>query len=230
MNSIQSISRLRRAFSLVEVLTVVSIISLVAGFSAPALHGLTSANNVQTGARLMAGWLDVARSEAIARHTLVRFVVAQEWSGKAQANLRKVSLWAWEPDAERFFPFTAWQELPVGVVLEPTLPDYLSSAPYAQDDRSSIRGDYVLDENGTGSDFDTGPGEQPAKTAYLEFTAAGNARMPAGTARQAIFVLTPGAVNADGSLTRTSNAGGHAANWAQINVDRLTGRVRVYQP
>lgn len=230
MNSHQS-TFTRRAFSLIEVLTVLSIISIIAGFSVPAISGITRSRSLDTGARLMAGWLNVARSEAISRHTLVRFAVARDWPGKSEANLRKVSLWAWDTELDAFFPITPWQELPLGVAMETSLPDYLKHGAYATDDRSSIKGDFVLEENfAAKAEFDARTGDDFVRARFVEFTAAGSARLPGGTARQAMFVLTPGVAQSNGDFTRTTNANGHAANWAQINIDTFTGRVRVYQP
>lgn len=221
----------QRAFSLIETIAVISIISLVASFVVPVLSGTTSSTKLSTGARQMAGWLNVARSEAISRRTLVRFVVALEWPGRPESNQRTASLWAWDQDAERFFQFTGWQELPSGIILEKELPEYIKTAAYAADDRSATKGDFVLGLDGDGSPpVDIPNVATPVPVRFVEFTAAGAARVPGATGRQAMFVLTPGAVNADGSVTRTTNANGHAANWAQLNVDKLTGRVRIHQP
>lgn len=217
-------------FTLFEVLMVISIVSLIAGFTVPALRS-TSSQNLHSGARLVAGWLNVARSEAIARHTIVRFAVAREWPGKTGANLRKVSLWAWDAELESFWQISPWQELPPGLVIEPEIPAYVRGALYATNDPSATRGDCVLGEDyASTAGFETGPSDQPVEVRFVEFTAAGNARVPGSTERQAIFVVTPGSADADGVVTHTTNAGGHAANWAQINIDKLTGRVRVYEP
>ena len=49
-------------------------------------------------------------------------------------------------------------------------------------------------------------------------------------ARRAIFVATQGFADPGQPITYTSQANGRPANWAQVNVDTLTGRARVYQP
>lgn len=228
--------RFARAFSLIELLTVVSVISVLAGLGVPAIKGLTGANGLNTGARKIADWINVARSEAISRHTRVRFAVAREWKaseGREDGSLRKISLWAWDGELERYMPLTKWEELPEGVVVEPVLPDYIERAAYAQDDRSSVRGDYVLDERFDEAEFDAGTGSEQVAARFIEFLPSGSMRIPGGVARQAIFVATQGFTNPDGSLTYTTRAGSAIngpATWAQINVDSLTGRIRVYRP
>jgi len=208
-----------------------AMMSILAGLSLPAVKGLSGSNGLNTGTRKLADWMNLARSEAIARHTLVRFAVAREWKSKDDAALRKISLWAWNSEVERFLPLTAWEELPVGVVVEPSLPDYIRKAAYATDDLASVRGDCVLDDRlGADAEFDAGTTVDPILARFIEFLPSGRVRIPGGSARQAIFVVTQGFANPSGQLTYTSRAGEGPATWAQINVDTLTGRVRVYHP
>lgn len=231
---LRSIRRARSlGFSLIELLAVVSVISVLAGLGVPAIKGLTGSNGLNTGARKIADWMNVARSEAISRHTRVRFAVAREWKaseGREDSSLRKISLWAWDGEVEQYLPLKKWEELPVGVVVEPVLPNYIEQAAYAKDDRSSVRGDCVLDERFDQAEFDAGTGRETVTARFIEFLPSGSMRIPGGVARQAIFVATQGFSNPDGSLTYTSRAGEGPATWAQINVDSLTGRIRVYRP
>ncbi len=237
----------RRAFSLVEVIAVVSVMTVLAGLTAPAMKGLTGSNTLDSGVRKVAGLLSLARNEAIARHTVVRFVVATNWPGKTDANLRRVSLWAWDAhresdgttdrdDLNHYTPLTGWEELPVGVALDPVGAQspagaYLQTASYAVADATSVRGDYLLDPNFAAQEFAAGTGGEQITTRFIEFLPSGNLRIPGGNARQAILVATQGYQKAGGSLTYTTNSGnGQPANWAQVNVDSLTGRVRIYRP
>ena len=98
---------------------VMAVMTVVAGFTMPALKGITGGNSVDTGAATLSGMLNLARSQAIAQHTVVRFVVATGWNGlESQANLRRVSLWSWQAETGRYWQMTKWEELPVGLVLE----------------------------------------------------------------------------------------------------------------
>lgn len=212
-------------------LAVMTIMTLLGGLTVPALKGLTSSDALSTGASKFAGLLNLARSEAIARHTVVRVMIAQDWSGQTDANQRKISLWAWDNELEHYLPLTAWEALPTGVIVEPQLPSYIQSATYAQADASSVRGDNIFESQFAASAaFDASGASDHITARFVEFSPAGTARVPGGTARQAIFVATQGYANADGSLVYTDRAGTRPANWAQVNVDTLTGRVRVYQP
>jgi len=222
----------RRAFSLIELLTVMAIFSMVAGVTVPALKGLTGGNAVNTGTAELSDLLTLARSEAIAQHTIVRFVVATDWSGQeTDADLRRVSLWSWHADTRCFLQMTAWQELPVGLTLEPGLPAYVNAAQYAQIDGSTVQGNCVL-----GPDFANSAAFSAATiagtiyTRYIDFMPTGSVTIPGGSARQAIFVATQGYADANQNVTYTSQKNGAPTNWAQINIDTLTGRAHIYRP
>ena len=67
------------AFTLLELLIVMGIIVIVLGFTIPVVTGLSKSNNLNSGARLVANLLTIARSEAINRRALIRFEVATTW-------------------------------------------------------------------------------------------------------------------------------------------------------
>jgi len=59
----------------------------------------------------------------------------------------------------------------------------------------------------------------------------GGIRVAGGSGRNAILVATQGSLNGNGpTITYTNAPTGTPGNWAQINADELTGRVRVYRP
>ncbi len=208
-----------------------AIVTLLAGISVPAVKGVNGANTVAVGAGKLSGLLTLARSEAIAQHTIVRFVVAENWNGQTDANCRRMSLWAWRADIGSFAPLTNWEELPVGVIIERELPAYIRAAQYATDDASTVRGSSVLDESSASTaEFAAGTGQDAISTRFIEFLPSGSARIPGSAERRAIFVATQGFANPDQRLTYTSQANGQPNNWAQVNVDTLTGRVHVYRP
>lgn len=208
------------------------IITVLAGIAVPAVKGITSANALDSGAAKLSGLMTLARSEAIARHTVVRFVVATDWSGQGQdANYRRMSLWEWQPDTQSYAQFTNWEALPNGVIIERQLPDYIRGASYASADASTVRGTYVLDESlGAGAAFTPDTGGDQISGRFIEFLPSGAARIPGSSDRRAIFVATQGFGNADKHIVYTSQSNNRPANWAQVNVDTLTGRVHVYRP
>ncbi|MHA3774100.1 pilus assembly FimT family protein [Verrucomicrobiota bacterium sgz303538] len=220
-----------QGFSLIELLCVIGVMVVLAGLTVPAVRGMTGSSALNSGVRTFAGMLNVARSEAIARHTVVRFAVVNDWPNKTAANLRKASLWTWNPEVEQFVQLSAWTELPEGVAIEPSIPDYVRNATYAQDDGASVRGDCVLESRfEENAEFTFQSPEGPVAMRYIEFLPSGVARIPGSSARKAIFVAVPGYLDAERQLTYTARAEYGSATWAQINVDTLTGRVRVYQP
>jgi len=228
-----AVSPRRAAFSLIELMSVMAVITMVAGFVVPSLKGLVGGNTVDTGASKLAGLLNLARSEAIAQHTIVRFVVATSWPGQnSDGSLRRVSLWAWQPDSGRYLAISNWEELPTGLLLEKGVPDYVRTASYAQADAATVRGSSVLaDDFSSDATFTAETSLGNITTKFIEFLPSGSARIPGSSDRQAIFVATQGYVaDASNHITHTAQVNGHAANWAQVNVDTLTGRAHVYRP
>jgi hypothetical protein len=229
-----------------------AIMSLVAGFTLPALKGITGGNGVSAGAAQLSNLLTLARSQAIAQHTIVRFAVVTEWNGlETQANLRRASLWAWQPVSSSttaaetsgtsptplgfWRPITAWQNLPEGVVLEAGLPQYVLDSSYANRDASTVRGSCVLGNDGhdfaDNASFSAPTTSGIISTRIIEFLPTGAASIPGSSDRQAIFVATQGYyTGSDSQITYTSQSHGQPTNWAQVNVDTLTGHVHVYRP
>jgi hypothetical protein len=212
-------------------LAVMSIITILTGLTVPAVKGLTSSNALDTGVRKFADLLHLARSKAISRHTVVRVALATQWAGQDDAPLRKASLWSWDPEAQQYFQTTDWENLPTGIIVESSIPSYVLGASYAVNDGSSVRGDCILDSSfATQAEFTSSATGAAVTMRFVEFLPTGGAQIPGGVSRNVIFVMTPGFLNPDGTVTHTAQANGQAVNWAQLNVDTLTGRVRVYQP
>jgi hypothetical protein len=213
-------------------MSVMAIVTLLAGFTVPAVKGITGATSLTSGAAKVAGMLDLARSQAISKHTIVRFLVATNWPDTgAEGSLRRVSLWSWDADSGQYLPLTPWEELPVGTILEQGIPDYVRTASYAQNDVATVRGNCVLSQEMAGeAGYTADSNIGPISTRYIEFLPSGSARIPGSTDRQAIFVTTQGYADPTGQIVHTTQSGGHAANWAQVNVDTLTGRTHLYRP
>lgn len=219
-----------RGFSLVELLAVIAMISILLGLTMPAVRGLTG-SSLNIGVRKMADLLNLARSEAIARHSVVRFAVVTDWPGKPEAALRKVSLWNWDAELEQFVQLSNWEEFPEGLTFESYLPEYIKGAGYASADGSTVRGDYVLDPTfPDAAEFSIPSPDGPITARFVEFLPSGNAKIPGGNARRAIFVAVPGFASGDGELTYTAASNGQPTTWAQVNLDTLTGRIQVLQP
>jgi prepilin-type N-terminal cleavage/methylation domain-containing protein len=69
-----------RGFSLVEMLVTISVLGLLAVCTSPAFHALTRSRTMTQGAYEIAGLLELARNEAVARQTYV-------WVGFQSTNV-----------------------------------------------------------------------------------------------------------------------------------------------
>jgi prepilin-type N-terminal cleavage/methylation domain-containing protein len=121
-----------RAFSLVELLTVVAVLAVLASVTVPGLQSILKGNALRTASERAWGTLSTGRQEAIARQANVA-VVLTTWdrtnpaeSDKPDAFMLLVaspsgSGWTWTPGSK-------WIKLPAGVEAKPESGSYLSSA------------------------------------------------------------------------------------------------------
>lgn len=174
------------------------------------------ATSLSTGTRQFADFVNLCRSQAIARHTAVRvgFVVSAGENDQ-ESEYRRYSAWAWDKRSKSFEQFTEWRSLSGDLVFEPVYPDYLKESEHAKKDVSSVRGDYVLE-----SGIDQMALSEDESIRYFDFSPAGRASQEGGDLRNLILVLRPGRVETEFQ----------GANWSQFNIDTLTGRVRIYRP
>jgi prepilin-type N-terminal cleavage/methylation domain-containing protein len=225
-------------FTLMELLVVLAVMAILIALTVPTLVGLSGSTSLSTGTRQVSNYLTLARTEAIAKHTVTRFVVVTKASETEEVAYRRYGIWVWVPEEERgedgreFRPLSSWQELPLGAVFEPKDPVYIRDALYAEDDASSIRGDYFLEKSPL---FTAETGGEEFTMQYMEFTPSGAARMTGGAARNIMLVVTggvipPGSEEGESSILYKNAEEGVPKNWAQMNVDSLTGRVRIYRP
>src|SRR5690606_14480564 len=92
LHSHSLIHSLRSAFTMIEMITTVSLLAVVSAITVPALQGVTSSSSLSVAAREFSNLLTQARSEAIARHTVVRLAV-ETYNETSNIALRRVSLW-----------------------------------------------------------------------------------------------------------------------------------------
>lgn len=215
-----------------EILVVLAVIAILIALTVPTLSSLSGATSLSTGTRQVSNLLTLARTEAIKLHTVTRFVVVTEASKTEEVAYRRYGIWAWNPELEEFRPLSSWEELPLDAVFEPIEPTYIRQSLYAKDDATSVRGDYVLDEERM---FISDTGGEDFTMQYVEFLPSGAARIQDGTERNIMLVVTGGII-APGdegdlpSIVYKNADDGKPNNWSQINIDTLTGRVRIYRP
>ncbi|MDA7673050.1 prepilin-type N-terminal cleavage/methylation domain-containing protein [Verrucomicrobiales bacterium] len=209
---------LRNAFSLFEILTVLAVIGLLIALSTVALSSLSS-TGLSTSTRQVADFMNLCRSRAIAEHTVVRFgVVVPPVTGDPDAAYRAYSSWSWNKINRQFEQSSKWHQVTSDIVFATETSALIRQSEYAHFDAASVRGDHFVDLV-PGKKFLVDSPNGEVEVRFFEYTAAGRARVPNGEERNIIAVLKPG--------NRGVN---DTPNWAQINVDRLTGRVRVYRP
>ncbi len=220
-----------KALSLIEMITVMAIISLLTVMTVPSLYSLLTTYGLSTGIRDVSNQLVFARSEAIAKHTLTRFLIATSWAEEDGAY-RKFSTWSWDAETSKFYRISKWGTLPKGVVFEPTLPGYILKSDYAKNDATTVHGEYALSQEDATVEIMAFEGK-PAQVQFVEFLPTGSARIPGGVLKTVIFVMTEGIIQegTSGPVIIHQGVGGtEARNWAQVNLGTLTGRVRIFRP
>lgn len=116
-------SRNRAGFSLVEVLTVVALISVLAGIGSISVKGNAGASRLGTASARCANLFESARETAILRKTPVAVGI---FPGNA---LSPVALTAFEYQSatQSWSRISQWEKMPVGVIFDPTVSTNVNS-------------------------------------------------------------------------------------------------------
>jgi len=213
-------SRATCGFTLVELLTVMAILAVMAGLVVPAVSGLGKSSELSSGARMVSNMLASARTEAITQRAVTRMAVVTDWPGEATADYRKMSIWQHDPAAaEPWKQIGAWTELPRSVAFEPESPAYVTGCDPA---------DYLL--AGTQNSFTATIRGATVTMKYAEFLPSGAARLPHATGSEVWLALAPGQITDQSISYSVATTSGSPVNWAKISANTLTGRLRVSQP
>lgn len=204
------------AFTLLEMLIVMGIMLVVLAFSVPVITGLSKSNNLNSGARLVANLLTIARSEAINRRALIRFEVATTWPTSDYASAyRKMTLFQHDVATATDTQITKWETLPVGISFQPTDPTVGNANPPA--------GGYFFALKQTSN---LSVGGQPVTTAYIEFLPTGALNIDAGQSPVRMRVV-PGFLPSAAAITPTLTS---TSNWMDASIDSLVGRIALSRP
>ncbi len=219
-------------FTLVEVLTVMSIIIILLALAVPTIRGL-SANQLSNSGRLFTNLLTIARSEAINRRTIVRVEIATNWPPDPTLSFRRATIAAATLNAAGAYVYrqiTGWETLPQGVIFEPTDPVVTEGTIMAD---GSL---YFLDATNNLNNTDTSDlsfAGTPIPTVYFAFTPSGGLTGPAGTSIPIRIRLTEGVLPVGASSVTYIRASGSkygGANWFDVRVNPLVGRLEIGRP
>jgi len=207
----------RQAFSLIELLAVMAVISLLMVATIPAFNSMGPAYRLGTASEAIMTVLDTARMEAINANTTVQLRIITGSAAPVEAQYRAYSLWKRNKTDGTYAQTTKWEILPVGVTFEslddPSLSYPLSDPRYA--------GTHVLNSTLNNKNTSAYLG-QSVGTTYVECYPDGSVRLPALAGSSAYLLMK--------LATATTNAAGTPANWRQVRINALTGQLRLNTP
>ncbi len=106
-----------RAFTLVELLTVMAVISLLIALTVPALNGFSKSNSLVGGGDMVTNLVALARQTATSKNTMTALILLGG-QGTADADYRAFTVLQFNVDQQTWVQNTPWQTLPPGVVVD----------------------------------------------------------------------------------------------------------------
>jgi len=217
-----------QGFALIELLSVIGIILLLAALTMPAITSMGSANRLNSGTRLVSNLMTMARSEAINSRAPVQLrIVTDKWTAGAEnydAHFRKMSLWKYDRDANTYVQASKWETLPVGVVIQPG-PDPSATYTFPANDSPGM---YFLTSQPDPSLQGITMNNATVNAASFEFSPNGSLQTGSTPVSRMYLLLVEGFIP-EGQTTPVNTRAGQK-NWAQVRVSPLTGRVSVVRP
>lgn len=214
----------RAAFTLAELLVVMSIIIILVSVSAPALKGLMGGRSRSAAVGQMMGLLERARSTALEKGTGVYLgIVTEGGSLPPEYAYARYILFRDRLDTDPgppnqvYLPLTSWQQLPAGVVFWK----------YGMVDPNRAE-----EIDGTVNLFPPVPGAllNRAKLSILRFNAAGAIEKPAAGQSLEIWLREGFYKTSSGSLSLIPAGGTNVNNQPpadRISFARYTGRAQL---
>ena len=231
------IRRRTPAFTLIELMVVVALMAVLMAIAIPAISTLSKAGGINSGGRMVADLLTVARAEALNQRTRVQVRVVTKWttggSEDPSAAYRKISIWKLDSDklartprpADLFTQVSKWETLPAGIIIDPHEDPTTATPPYIFEPSSSPRnpGTYFLN-SAWGNRIDgVSVGSATVDFAWVEFNSTGAVAHPGKT----YLLVTEGMATNSGGFVYTH--AGHP-NWFATVITGVTGRISTLRP
>jgi len=207
-----------RAFSLVELLVVVAVLSVLGGLVVINAPALLASGGLRSGSQLVSDSLAMARNVALSRN-LATFVVIRS---SGDQSWQRLAVFALEPESSQWKSASHWKNIPQGAFIDQT---YDPGA-----------------ESWSNSPIDLAEAHA-AVTPPSQAIKDGNQNLAFGTDYLCIGFLPSGALLADKALAlrivrgvRTggnfSAAGGNATptDWVKLIIEKNTGRTKELRP
>lgn len=214
-----------RAFTLIELLTVVAIMSVLSSVAVIYMASGSRHEYVSVSASGLANALVQARSEAIARNTLVQLRVVTVDSGDSSTAGRAYSLWA-KPSAStgqlEYQQITNWTRLNQSVSI---LDGGVTGLPGGSDRN-------VFSTDISGNRLTSVPFEgRTVEAAFVEFSPMGGIRAPSPASSHSYILLAPvQGQNGSALGDRATGLKPGESNWRKVRIANLTGQIQVQVP
>ncbi len=221
----------RAAFTLLELLTVMAIVAILAGASLPAISSLSRANNLNGSLSELAGMLSQARQYAVAQRTYVWVAMRENTDDPKEPSI-DVALMASKTGMQPSSPWAAQGSVPSDTISLLTRPKTLKQVRLEEAGtftRQNISDLPAQPQTGV----DNSPSDGSATFAVRLPGTPGTVNfdrviqfLPDGEARVAdspIDVIEMGLRSMRGSVADQNNI-------AVLRINGLTGQTRVYRP
>lgn len=211
-------------------LSVIGILVFLTAVVMPAINSIGSGNRLNGAARIVSNMMTIARSEAINSRVPVQLrIVTDKWTAipggeNYDARYRKISLWKLDRATNSYVQFSRWETLPAGVVISPG-PDPSASYAFPANDNP---GTYFLSGTPDPALQDIATNGAVANAACFEFLPDGSLQVGSAASNRMYLLLVEGSLPEGQTIPVSTRAG--KANWAQVRVAPLTGRISVVKP
>lgn len=211
-----------RAFTLVELITVMAIITVMVTLLVPAFTSIGKANALNTSGNHVVNLINLARENSMSKNVMTALVVLTD-SSMADAN-RSLVLMELDPTTDGSQPspgnwrqISGWETLGSGVIVDPNLFTFNKSSDSAGEPGVPTPAFPAIQHSG----------KIASSYGYLVFLPGGN--LLGSNASQ--IQLVEGIIASGGAVyTRRTAAGGGPANYYNITVLAATGRIKIDRP